>query len=106
MPEIIIILLAVILIIVILYLLNFKFEFKYTKEAKNVNGNQDKILLENLSNTEITILKLLAEGKTNKDISNSLSISVHTVKKHVSNIFKKLNLSSRSEARKYKSLIE
>jgi len=51
----------------------------------------------NLSNREIQILRLLCDGKTNSEISAQLSISVNTVKKHVSNIFNKLNVESRTQ---------
>ena len=58
-----------------------------------------------ISNSELNILKMVSEGKTNKEIADNLFISVHTVKKHISNIFKKLNIKSRMETRKYKELI-
>ena len=51
----------------------------------------------NLSNREIEILRLLCDGKNNSEISNLLSISVNTVKKHISNIFHKLNVDSRTQ---------
>jgi DNA-binding CsgD family transcriptional regulator len=51
----------------------------------------------NLSKREIQILRLLCDGKNNGEISAQLSISVNTVKKHVSNIFGKLNVDSRTQ---------
>lgn len=51
-----------------------------------------------LSEREIEILKLVAQGKSNKDIAQELSISINTVKVHLANIFKKINVSSRTEA--------
>lgn len=54
-----------------------------------------------LSARETEILALIAEGKTNKDIATELFISVNTVKVHVSNIFQKINVSSRTEATLY-----
>jgi DNA-binding CsgD family transcriptional regulator len=50
-----------------------------------------------LSRREIQILRLLCDGKNNNEISSVLSISVHTVKKHISNIFGKLNVDSRTQ---------
>jgi len=47
---------------------------------------------------EIEVLKLLAEGLFNKEIAYKLSISERTVKNHVSNIFKKINASDRTQA--------
>lgn len=50
-----------------------------------------------LSKREIEILRLLCDGKSNGEISEALSISVHTVKKHISNMFDKLNVESRTQ---------
>lgn len=50
-----------------------------------------------LSRREIEILRLLCDGKNNGEISSLLSISVHTVKKHISNMFDKLNVGSRTQ---------
>ncbi|WP_300160888.1 response regulator transcription factor [Solidesulfovibrio sp.] len=54
--------------------------------------------LDSLTHREKQILKLVSEGKNNKEISDALYLSVQTVKTHVKNIFKKLNVSSRFEA--------
>lgn len=51
-----------------------------------------------LTEREIEVLILLAEGKTNKEISKVLNITVHTVKAHLLNIYEKLNISSRVQA--------
>lgn len=50
-----------------------------------------------LSNREIEVLQLLAEGKTNKEIAKALWISEQTVKSHVAHIFNKLGTSDRTE---------
>lgn len=50
---------------------------------------------------ETEILALIAEGKSNKEIAAELFISVNTVKVHVSNIFQKIEVSSRTEATLY-----
>ena len=47
---------------------------------------------------ELAILQLLAEGATDKEIANELTISVFTASKHVSNILGKMSASSRTEA--------
>ena len=44
------------------------------------------------------VLRLLAAGKTNRDIAGELFISDRTVARHVSNIFDKLGVSSRTGA--------
>jgi DNA-binding NarL/FixJ family response regulator len=54
-----------------------------------------------LTRREIEVLKLLAEGLFNKEIAYTLSISEKTVKNHVSNIFKKINVSDRTQAAVY-----
>lgn len=60
-------------------------------------------LVSSLGNTELTarelsVLSLLAKGKSNKEIGLSLYISETTVKSHLRNIFPKLNVLSRTEA--------
>jgi DNA-binding NarL/FixJ family response regulator len=55
-------------------------------------------LKEPLSERELEVLNLIAEGHSNKLIAQSLSISEHTVKTHVASIFEKLGVSSRTEA--------
>jgi DNA-binding NarL/FixJ family response regulator len=51
-----------------------------------------------LSERESQVLRLLAAGKTNRDIAEALFISEKTVARHVSNIFDKLGVSSRTGA--------
>jgi len=54
-----------------------------------------------LSSREVEILSLIAEGKSNKEVAVALSISVNTVKVHLSNIYQKISVSSRTEATLY-----
>jgi DNA-binding CsgD family transcriptional regulator len=51
-----------------------------------------------LSAREIEVLRLVAAGKSNREIASTLVISEHTVARHVQNIYAKLGLSSRSAA--------
>jgi LuxR family maltose regulon positive regulatory protein len=51
-----------------------------------------------LSPREIEVLRLLAEGLTNKEIAQRLYISLRTVKYHTTNIFTKLNVDNRTQA--------
>ncbi len=55
----------------------------------------------NLTAREIEVLELIAEGMINKEIAKQLYISEKTVKNHVSNIFRKLNVSDRTQAAIY-----
>jgi DNA-binding NarL/FixJ family response regulator len=55
-------------------------------------------LVEELTDREIEVLRMLAEGFSNKEIASRLGISDHTVKFHISSILAKLGASSRTEA--------
>jgi len=68
---------------------------KIKLEEKNINNNN---VISTLTKREIEVLKLLAEGLFNKEIAFTLAISEKTVKNHVSNIFKKINVSDRTQA--------
>jgi DNA-binding CsgD family transcriptional regulator len=54
-----------------------------------------------LSTRELEVLRLVAAGKSNRAIAAELFISERTVERHVSNIFSKLNVSSRAAATAY-----
>jgi two-component system, NarL family, response regulator LiaR len=54
-----------------------------------------------LTEREIEVLRLLAQGQANKEIARSLHIAEKTVKTHVSNILAKLGLQSRTQAALY-----
>jgi NarL family two-component system response regulator LiaR len=54
-----------------------------------------------LTARENDVLRLLAEGCTNKEIARHLDIGEKTVKTHVSNILSKLNVASRTQAALY-----
>ncbi len=56
---------------------------------------------EALTERETEVLRLLAQGKANKEIAAELVIGEKTVKTHVSNILSKLNVSSRTQAALY-----
>ena len=51
-----------------------------------------------LTRREVEVLKMIASGSSNKEIASILSISERTVKNHVSNIFKKIDVSDRTQA--------
>jgi DNA-binding CsgD family transcriptional regulator len=63
-----------------------------TEQAGNAEG---------LSGREIQVLRLVAEGKSNAEISQALVISTNTVVRHLSNIFAKIDVHNRTEAASY-----
>ncbi|QSZ27900.1 response regulator transcription factor [Aceticella autotrophica] len=65
---------------------------------KNVEKNDFK---KDLTKREFEILSLIAKGYTNKDIAENLYLSEKTVKNHVYNIFKKLDVKDRTQAAIY-----
>lgn len=66
--------------------------------APRVSSNAGAGVLDRLSEREREVLALLAAGRTNREIGSTLSISEHTVARHISNIFNKLEVSSRTAA--------
>jgi DNA-binding NarL/FixJ family response regulator len=58
----------------------------------------EPIILEELTEREMTILQLLARGLSNQAIAESLSISDRTVQSHLTRLFSKMSVSSRLEA--------
>ncbi|QFU21504.1 response regulator [Shewanella eurypsychrophilus] len=67
----------------------------YLYELKDATDEQE--WLDNLTPRELQILQLVAEGKSNRMISEQLHISEGTVKVHVKNLLRKANAKSRTE---------
>jgi len=59
-------------------------------------GSREAALV--LTPRELDVLKLVAQGSSNADIARRLVLSEHTVHRHLANILRKLNLSSRAAA--------
>lgn len=70
--------------------------------VKDINSKDEKskesLLIESLTKREYEVLTLIAEGMNNRDIAEKLFISEKTVKNHVSNIFKKIDVTDRVQA--------
>ena len=62
------------------------------------HGGEMPALPASLTHREVEVLRLVAQGYTNRQIAQSLFISVSTVKKHVQRIITKLGVSTRTEA--------
>jgi NarL family two-component system response regulator LiaR len=57
--------------------------------------------IEQLTERELDILKLIAQGSSNKEIAETLTVTEKTVKTHVSNVLTKLDVKSRTQAAIY-----
>ena len=80
-------------ILAISLLLNVIFIYRRWKRKKNSFNH----LKAKLSKQERVVLEHLLQDKTNKNIAESLFLSVSTIKSHTNNIYKKLNVQSREE---------
>jgi len=68
--------------------------FSYKKEANPINNSLNTTITER----ELFILQAIARGCTSKEIASDMGISERTVKAHLTNIYSKLKVQSRSEA--------
>jgi DNA-binding NarL/FixJ family response regulator len=64
-----------------------------------------KALIEPLTEREAEVLELIARGRANKRIARELFVALSTVKTHVNNLYRKLNVSSRTHAAPYAARI-
>jgi DNA-binding NarL/FixJ family response regulator len=65
------------------------------KEGKNISSEEKDF---DLTEREVSVLNLLADGFNYQEIAETLYISVDTVRHHIRNIYKKLHVHSQSEA--------
>lgn len=73
----------------------------FTKVPDAVSTNPDAIVakrMASLTPQQIKVLMSIAQGKSNKTIADDLGIAENTLKVHISAIFKKLSVSSRTQA--------
>ena len=66
--------------------------------SRLLSRDKDKDKIETLTQREMEVLIQVANGMINKEIATSLHISERTVKNHISNIFKKIDVSDRTQA--------
>ena len=66
--------------------------------SRLINRDADKEKLEKLTKRELEVLIEMASGMFNRDIAANLNISERTVKNHISNIFKKIDVADRTQA--------
>ena len=66
--------------------------------AKMIDRDKDTVKIESLTKRELEVLKNLSYGMYNKEIAEKLDISERTVKNHISSIFKKLDVTDRTQA--------
>ena len=52
---------------------------------------------DSLTDSELKVINLIAQGATNRDVATELHLSPHTVKTHVHNAFAKLGITSRAQ---------
>lgn len=88
-------LLYVVFLLLVLSILTNIFLFSKLNKQKN----QKTDLRSSLTKQEQNILKLLLEDKSNKDIAEALFVSLSTVKTHVNNVYRKLNVQTRDEVK-------
>jgi two-component system NarL family response regulator len=70
-------------------------EFSLLAEDK---AQRRSLVDHDLTEREITVLRLVASGQTNKEVANSLELSEKTIKNHLGNIFHKLHVYDRTQA--------
>jgi LuxR family maltose regulon positive regulatory protein len=73
-------------------------EEQESKRAGEMLGSPTPLLVESLSERELEVLRLVAAGLSNQEIAEKLVIAEGTVKKHLHNVFGKLNARSRTQA--------
>ncbi|WP_241507323.1 response regulator transcription factor [Aquimarina sediminis] len=61
--------------------------------------NASSTLEKNLTQQEQKVLDLILKDKTNKEIASSMFVSISTIKTHINNLYKKLEVSSRDEVK-------
>ena len=66
--------------------------------GNDILGEMSFVNIELLTTREFQVLKMIAQGLSNKEIANKLSITERTTKNHVSSILKKIHVNDRTQA--------
>lgn len=85
----------ILIICIVSVILNIFLLSKLFKKEKNPKTD----LKSSLTKQEQNILQLLLQDKSNKDIADALFVSLSTVKTHVNNVYRKLNVQTREEVK-------
>jgi DNA-binding CsgD family transcriptional regulator len=70
-------------------------------ERRIVSQPRVKTGWDSLTDSELKIVNLIAQGVTNRDVATQLHLSLHTVKTHIRNAFAKLGINSRSQLTRF-----
>ncbi len=70
----------------------------FVMQAEEFSINETELKKLNLNSREYEILQLLAKGHSNADIAANLFLSLSTIKTHVSNLYLKMDVKSRTKA--------
>jgi len=70
----------------------------FVAQPEEFTINETELKKLNLSSREYEVLQLLAKGYSNTDIAESLFLSLSTIKTHVSNLYLKIDVKSRTQA--------
>ncbi|MBO6608010.1 MAG: response regulator transcription factor [Psychroserpens sp.] len=84
-------------VIIPVLILSLILNFLLFQKSKNTSKKFHDTAKAQLTKQEQNVLELLLQEKSNKDIAEALFVSVSTIKTHVNNIYKKLNVNSREE---------
>ena len=86
-------------ILVPIFILSFLLNVYFGLKLKNSPAQKLETNKDHLTKQEQNILELLLQEKSNKEIADTLFVSVSTVKTHVNNIYRKLHVQSRDEVK-------
>lgn len=84
-------------ILALLLLLSISSNVFLLFKQKKLKHNQLHVELQKLTQQEQKVVSLITQNKTNKEIATELFISVSTVKTHINNLYRKLNVTTRSD---------